>query len=132
MGGPYTLQSQDKSGNRGTLHIWKLPFAVVRMFQISDVPPGEYRGKHAHKTCEQIIICTAGSFYLTTSAKTERRWYMRPGRAVYVPARHWITLDDFSADGTALVLASEEYTEPVSNWAEFYALINGDRDDPVC
>jgi hypothetical protein len=39
-----------------------LPFEIARVFYIYDIPGGESRGAHAHKTCHQMIVAISGSF----------------------------------------------------------------------
>jgi len=39
----------------------EMPFRPERYFVIYDVPSAELRGEHAHKRCEQFLICLHGS-----------------------------------------------------------------------
>ena len=39
-----------------------VPFDIARVYWTYDVPSGERRGGHAHRTCEEIIIAVSGSF----------------------------------------------------------------------
>ena len=39
-----------------------IPFDIARVYWTYDVPSGERRGGHAHRTCEEIIIAVSGSF----------------------------------------------------------------------
>ena len=47
----------DPRGNlsfvEGARHI---PFSIKRVYYIYDVPGGETRGGHAHKTCSSVLI----------------------------------------------------------------------------
>src|SRR5687768_6022285 len=38
-----------------------VPFDVRRVFYVYDIPSGEDRGAHAHKTLEQVLICLSGA-----------------------------------------------------------------------
>ena len=39
-----------------------VPFDIARVYWTYDVPSGERRGGHAHRTCEEIVIAVSGSF----------------------------------------------------------------------
>ena len=38
-----------------------IPFAPKRYFMVFDVPSKETRGEHAHRVCQQFLICVRGS-----------------------------------------------------------------------
>ena len=40
-----------------------LPFKIERVYYLYDVPVGSYRGGHAHKKLEQLIVAASGSFW---------------------------------------------------------------------
>ncbi len=37
-----------------------MPFSPKRFFMVYDVPNNKVRGEHAHKTCEQFLVCIKG------------------------------------------------------------------------
>lgn len=115
------LHAQQFLNLTGTLRVWDLPWPAVREFEIRGVPPDASRGNHAHKTCDQIIRCSAGQFMLTTqtSDKSIRAWPMTPGFAILVPRMNWIVLNEFSKDAVVTVLCSEEYKPPITDFEEF-------------
>ena len=39
-----------------------ISFGISRVYWTYDVPSGERRGGHAHRTCEEIVIALSGSF----------------------------------------------------------------------
>ena len=39
-----------------------VPFDIARVYWTYDVPSGECRGGHAHRTCEEIVVAVSGSF----------------------------------------------------------------------
>ena len=39
-----------------------IPFAVRRVFYLYDIPGGENRGGHAHRTCHQLLVAASGAF----------------------------------------------------------------------
>jgi UDP-2-acetamido-3-amino-2,3-dideoxy-glucuronate N-acetyltransferase len=50
---------------RGNLSVGEfardIPFSPKRYFLIFNVPNGEVRGVHAHKSCHQFLVCIRGS-----------------------------------------------------------------------
>lgn len=108
--------------HRGKLTFWDpLPFPVWRAWEITNVPEGADRGNHAHKTCAQFMVCLKGSVMaeITPRGKETEYFQMGPGTSLTVPPMHWIRLADFSADASILVLASEGYSEPITDGTEF-------------
>jgi hypothetical protein len=104
----------DPRGNltflEGGVHV---PFEIRRVFYLYDVPGGETRAGHALRTCEQVILAISGSFNVTLKDGTAERRYQlnRSNRGLYLPAKIWRELDDFSSGAVCLVLASERYEE---------------------
>ncbi len=91
----------------------EVPFGIARVYWTYDIPSGEYRGGHAHKTCEEMIVAVSGSFNVTLDDGTERKTYHlnHPYQGLYVGTGVWRTLDDFSSGAVCLVLASHLFDE---------------------
>jgi oxalate decarboxylase/phosphoglucose isomerase-like protein (cupin superfamily) len=91
----------------------EIPFAIMRVYYLYDVPGGEERGAHAHKTLQQVIVAASGSFDITLSdGKTKATFSLsRPYKGLYVPPGLWRELNNFSSGAICLVLASTEYSE---------------------
>lgn len=63
-----------------------LPFQVVRIFYIRDVPPGTVRGQHAHYRCNQYLLCQSGRVQLDMFDGTANRaLVLGPGQGTLVP-----------------------------------------------
>lgn len=90
-----------------------IPFDIRRVYWVYDVPSGESRGGHAHKTCREFIIAVSGSFSVTLNNGREQKTYLlnHPYQGLLVETGTWRTLDDFSSGAVCLVLASEFFTE---------------------
>ena len=88
-----------------------LPFRPKRVFTVFDVPTRDVRGEHAHRSCEQVLICLRGSVAAIVDNGTVRQEFLldRPDFGLYVPAMTWGTQYQYSADAVLLVLASAEY-----------------------
>jgi dTDP-4-dehydrorhamnose 3,5-epimerase-like enzyme len=89
----------------------QLPFTPVRFFAISNVPAGELRGQHAHKSNQQILVCLSGGLALRLhDGEKWERYCLKPnGEGVLVPPLHFGEISTFEPETTLLVLASEVY-----------------------
>ena len=102
----------DRKGNLTVVENNKtLPFDVKRVYYIYDVPGGESRGSHAHKSLKQLIVAASGSFRVTLDDGTTKRSFIlnRPYQGLCVMPGMWRDLDDFSSGAVCMVLASDLY-----------------------
>ena len=90
-----------------------IPFSIKRTYWIYDVPGGEERGSHAYKKNKEFIIALSGSFdvILDDGNETKRHHLNRSYYGLYIPEMLWRTMDNFSTNSLALILASENYDE---------------------
>jgi hypothetical protein len=88
-----------------------IPFEIKRIYYLYDIPGGESRGAHAHKSLQQYIIAASGSFdVLIDDGKNKRTFTLNhPNRALHLPSGLWRELLNFSSGAICLVLASEIY-----------------------
>jgi dTDP-4-dehydrorhamnose 3,5-epimerase-like enzyme len=91
----------------------EVPFDVQRVYYLYDVPGGQFRGGHAHRGLEQVIIAAAGSFdvIVDDGRQSERFFLNRSYVGLYMPPMIWHELDNFSTGSVALALASQRYDE---------------------
>jgi hypothetical protein len=115
---------RDERGNlsfiEGQRHV---PFDIRRAYWIYDVPGGESRGGHAHRTFEECLIALSGSFDVRLHDGA-REWVVSLNRSyvgVFVPRMTWRRLENFSTNAVCLVLASEVYADAdyIRDQAEF-------------
>jgi len=103
-----------------------LPFVVRRFFALYGIPEGEARGTHAHRECEQFLVCVRGSVRALVDDGRSRREIVldRPDRGLYMPPLTWGTQSDYSADALLMVFASHEYdaADYIEDYQEFLAL----------
>lgn len=90
-----------------------VPFAIQRAYWVYDVPGGECRGGHAHKSCKEVLIALSGSFHVTIDNGEEQKTVLlnHPYQGLLIDTDVWRTLDDFSSGAVCLVLASEPFDE---------------------
>lgn len=100
---------------RGSLTVGEVPtevpFSPVRYFAVFGVPSVELRGEHAHKRCQQFLICLHGSCRVLLDDGNRRCEVTldRPDMGVLMPEMIWGTQYRFSPDAVLLVFASRPY-----------------------
>lgn len=89
----------------------EVPFAPERYFAVFDVPTVELRGEHAHKQCQQFLICLHGSCRVLLDDGEKRCEIIldRPDMGVFMPEMIWGTQYRYSPDAVLLVFASRSY-----------------------
>ena len=91
----------------------QVPFPIARVFWTYDVPGGEIRGAHAYREQQEIIIALSGSFdvIVTDSSGNETSYSLnRSYFGLYLPARTWRRMQNFSTNALGLHLSSHGYT----------------------
>jgi hypothetical protein len=90
-----------------------IPFDIARVYWTYDVPAGERRGGHAHRTNCEVIIAVSGSFDVEVYDGCDRQTFHlnHPYQGLYIGTGVWRTLEDFSSGAVCLVLASELFDE---------------------
>lgn len=91
----------------------QFPFDIKRVYYIWGTGPSVVRGKHAHRTLQQVIICVSGScdFILDNGHVRETVRLARPDQGLYIKNNVWREFTNFSPDCVVVVLASEYYDE---------------------
>jgi len=90
-----------------------IPFEIKRVYYLYDVPAGESRGGHAHRTLKQFIIAASGSFDVILDDGKDRKTFHlnRPYMGLYICPMVWRELNNFSSGSVCLVLASDLFDE---------------------
>jgi hypothetical protein len=100
-----------------------IPFDVKRIFYVYGVEDQNDRGKHAHHTTEQVLICIKGTVEVRCKDSVDiRRWILNsPGKALYVPNLIWDEQIYFDRDSILLVLSNTSYdkNDYIDDWHEF-------------
>lgn len=118
------------TGDNGSLIVAELgaglPFVARRIFTLLEIPPGEARGTHAHRRCEQFLVCMKGSVTAVVDDGTRREEIVldSPTKGLYMPALTWGTQYAYSPDALLLVLASDPYDadDYIHDYDEFRVL----------
>lgn len=108
-----------------------LPFDVKRVYYVYDVPGGESRGAHAHRSLSQLIVAASGSFKVTLDDGCVKRSFFlnRPYQGLLVKPGLWRDLEDFSSGAVCMVLASDVYKEDdyIRNYDDFVKYKNENK-----
>jgi hypothetical protein len=104
---------QDPRGNLTFLQYPnQIPFEIQRVFWTCDVPGGEIRGGHAYFKQEEIIVALSGSFdvIVTEIDGTKIKFSLnRSHYGLYLPAKTWRHIENFSTNSLALHVSSERF-----------------------
>lgn len=90
-----------------------IPFEMKRIYWIYDVPGGEIRGSHALLNTEEFIVALSGSFDVVLHDGIEEKKFSlnRSYYGLHIPKLMWRTLENFSTNSLALIIASSAYNE---------------------
>lgn len=87
-----------------------VPFPVVRLFYVREVPPNMQRGKHAHFRCRQYVICVSGRARIDLADGTgERAVTLSPGQAMLIEPGIFATETYLDDDSVLLFLCDRAY-----------------------
>jgi dTDP-4-dehydrorhamnose 3,5-epimerase-like enzyme len=90
-----------------------IPFKIKRTYWIYDVPGGQFRGGHAFKKQQELIVALSGSFDVAVDDGREKQVFSlnRSYYGLYVPTGYWRQMENFSTNSLALVLSSTPFSE---------------------
>lgn len=119
---------QDMRGSLTVGHFGReVPFVPKRYFMVFDVPSKDVRGEHAHKECQQFLICVRGSVRVVVDNGGVRQEFIldRNCKGLFLPAMVWASQYAYTHDAALLVFASHEYDpdDYVRDYHEFMALV---------
>jgi UDP-2-acetamido-3-amino-2,3-dideoxy-glucuronate N-acetyltransferase len=103
---------EDLRGNLVAREVGKgLPFTPLRCFLIFDVKSKEVRGEHAHRQCDQLLVCVRGSVMaVCDDGRTRQEFRLEdPTTGLLIPAMVWGTQYRYTPDAMLLVFASRAY-----------------------
>lgn len=121
---------QDPRGNLTFLqHSDQVPFEIKRVFWTYDVPGGETRGGHAYYEQKEIIVALSGSFDVVIAnadGSTEKFSLNRSYYGLYLPAKTWRHIENFSTNSLALHISSDFFSKEdyIRDFEEFKVMKN--------
>jgi hypothetical protein len=121
---------QDPRGNLTFLqNPEQIPFEVKRVFWTYDVPGGEIRGGHAYHLQKELIVALSGSFEVVITnvdGSVEKYSLSRSYYGLYIPAKTWRHIENFSTNALGLHISSESFLKDdyVRDFDELKTIIN--------
>ncbi len=121
---------QDPRGNLTFLQYPnQIPFPIQRIFWTYDVPGGQLRGGHAYHEQQEVIIALSGSFDVVityTDGSKDKYSLNRSYFGLYLPAKTWRHIENFSTNALALHLSSEFFSpeDYIRRFEDFTILVN--------
>ncbi len=108
-----------------------VPFTIERVFWIWDVPQGQTRGGHAHRTCDEVVFPLSGAFtmHVDDGAAQADVVMDSPTCGILVPAGVWCSLADFHEGTVCLAVASQPYDASgyINNHEDYIGEVKGKR-----
>ena len=103
-----------------------IPFAIKRVYYLTQTREDVARGFHAHKELMQVAVCISGRclMKLDDGINQEEVWLDSPVKAILIRKMIWREMHHFSPDCVLLVLASELYDEQdyIRSYSDFKLL----------
>jgi dTDP-4-dehydrorhamnose 3,5-epimerase-like enzyme len=120
---------------RGSLSVVEsnglIPFEIRRMYYLYDIPAGQVRAAHGHRSLQQLLIALSGSFDVKLDDGFETRTFRldRPDRGLYIAPGMWRDLNGFSGGAVCAVLASDHFNEAdyLRKYEDFLAYARRER-----
>jgi len=106
---------KDSRGNLTFIQTYDhIPFEIKRVFWTYDIPGGEIRGGHAYKKQEELIVALSGSFDVVIADSNGNKQIITLNRSylgLYLPAKTWRHIENFSSNAVSLHLSSTTFNE---------------------
>lgn len=108
-----------------------IPFTPKRYFIVLNVANREIRGEHAHRLCEQFLVCVSGSCRVVADDGRSRQEFLlnSPTVGLHLPAMTWATQYKYTSDAVLLVFASEYYDakDYIRDYSEFLSAVGASK-----
>lgn len=116
--------NRDKTfGDLGVLDLSEIPFAVKRIYWITNFVPGTIRGHHAHRTLRQAFLVLRGSviFQISEGRKYFEVQLNEESDVLVIPPASWRTFSSNNQDSVLLVICDQTYekSDYIRNWEEY-------------
>ena len=103
------------------------PFSIMRMFNVrSDI--NSIRGRHSHRHCTQLLICTNGAIEVQCDDSIETRKYFldKANYGLLIPPRIWAEQKYIKEDTVLTVLCDRPFDEDdyIRDYKEFLKYVN--------
>jgi len=89
-----------------------VPFPIRRVFTVHARRAGLVGGRHAHRVCQQLLVCLHGACEVTCAAELDQRRSFRlerPDQGLWIPATIWGEQRYLTDDTVLMVLCDQLY-----------------------
>ena len=88
---------------------YDIPFPIKRIFYVYGAK--NIRGKHAHRTTKQLLICVHGKIEVSCNDGVNNKKYLleTPQQGLFIPEMIWDEQRYLSEDSVLLVIANTKY-----------------------
>ena len=104
-----------------------IPFLIKRIFNVRS-EKDSVRGKHAHRLCSQILICSNGSIQVTCDDSTNKEIYIldKPNYGLLVSPGIWAEQKYIKQNTSMTVICDRLYEaeDYISDYADFRIFAN--------
>ena len=104
-----------------------IPFSIKRIFNVRS-EKDSVRGKHAHRLCSQILICSNGSIQVTCDDSTNKEIYIldKPNYGLLVSPGIWAEQKYIKQNTSMTVICDRLYEaeDYISDYADFRIFAN--------
>ncbi len=98
-----------------------LPFEIIRLFTVH-TKIDCIRGHHAHKKCNQLLVCLSGSCLVTINDSMNKKKFKLEcsNKGLYIPAGIWAE-QKYVANSLVIVFTDQLYDESdyIRNYSDF-------------
>ena len=112
-----------------------LPIDIARVFTVRATDAGARRGQHAHRVCNQVVLCVAGSADVVCDDGTRTRQFRlsEMSTGVFIPASIWAEQIYLEPQSCLMVLCDrpyeeEDYIRDYAGFLEFRGISTGVTD----
>ena len=110
----------------GTLCVFEtgdmVPFVIKRIFTVKG-KTNEIRGNHAHKICQQLLVCVSGKIEVTCDDGARKDVYKLDeiNKGLLIPAGIWASEKFLKKETVLMVLCDRNYEENdyIRNYEEY-------------
>ena len=120
------IQFEVHSNSSGNLCVYEsddgVPFDIKRIFTVM-AKKNEIRGNHAHKICQQLLVCVSGEIEVICDDGLNQRIYRlsEMGKGLLIPAGIWAFEKYINEGSVLMVLCDRIYdkNDYIFNYEEF-------------
>jgi len=120
------IQFEVHSNSSGNLCVYEsddgVPFDIKRIFTVM-AKKNEIRGNHAHKICQQLLVCVSGEIEVICDDGLNQRIYRlsEMGKGLLIPPRIWASEKYINEGSVLMVLCDQAYekNDYIFNYEEF-------------